>query len=231
MIRAILTLIAAAAVIFMLLLAIFWHPSPARGDEPVDAAIVFVVDVSDSMGAGERRVISQGHAQAIVSSEVLEAIEQGQHKRIAVAYVEFSTKAKVKVGWMVVEDLSSATSFAELVSGRGMAGGSTYISSGLAAALSLLRDLPHAADKLVVDVAGDGVSYQEDWPDLALTREAILATGATINGLPLMIEPAGNLEKHYLEKVVGGPAPFSLPCLTIADFPLKIRQKLLLELF
>ncbi|MEM9682445.1 MAG: DUF1194 domain-containing protein, partial [Pseudomonadota bacterium] len=53
---------------------------------PVDLALVLAVDISDSIDVNEGLLQRQGYIDAFQSPEIQEAIKNGRHGRIAVAY-------------------------------------------------------------------------------------------------------------------------------------------------
>lgn len=219
------------AVILGMAAILLWL-TPARSQtNRVDAAIVFVIDRSLSMGVAENHIVMQGHALAIASYEVVSAIEDGRYGRIAAAVVVFGNTSEVQIGWHIIDSQDSANRFAAaiLTDPPHIDTSSTLISTGMVVAHGLLVSLPYQADKVVVDVTGDGDDQNRGL--LMEARQAILATGATINGLPLITHGDNDLIDHYNKYVVGGPAYFNLPVRSIEDFPSRIRQKLVLELF
>ena len=67
----------------------------------------------------------------------------------------------------------------------------------------------------VIDISGDGLN---NWGDLVnVARDRALATGLTINGLPILDEAGGrfsrfnipNLDLYYKNCVIGVPGVFS----------------------
>lgn len=197
----------------------------------IDNAIVFVADISTSMNAEEIAIVRESHAAAIVSHEVITAIEAGAFQRSAFSYVEFADRAEVIVGWTIVDGAESAAYFAQaILEPRGGLGSSTGIGSGLVVAEGLLRSLPWEALFLTVDVVGDGKNNHSVPP--ALPRQMILDMGATINGLPMEIKSAeSGLSDWYAENIIGGPRAFLLPLNRIEDMPMTLRRKLVLELW
>ena len=66
----------------------------------------------------------------------------------------------------------------------------------------------------------------------AEARDAALAQGITINGLPILIRPSatvGALDTYYAACVTGGPGSFVLPVRDVSEFATAIRRKLILE--
>ena len=201
------------------------------GKERIDNAVVFLADISMSMGPDEVEIIRASHATAIQSREVLDAIRQGAAGRSVFAYVEFADRAEVIVGWTVIDGPASAAAFAQRITeSRGGLGANTAIGVALAEAEKLLHDLPYEADFRTVDVTGDGQSNQG--VSTTVPRGMILAMGATINGLPMVFKSSeGGLSDWYADYVIGGPRAFLLELNSIADMPMMMRRKLILELF
>jgi hypothetical protein len=197
----------------------------------VDVAIVFVVDMSESMDADERRILRDSHADAVVSDIVLEAIAEGELGRVALAYVEFGNVAVVRVGWSIVDGRDSAERFRDQILGAPMANlGFTGIGGGLELARVMLAFCPCRPTKQVVDVAADGKN--NTIPSLYLARRALLETGAAINGLPIEIRPWDvDITAYFAEHVIGGPAAFNLPVTGMEELPERLRQKILLDLY
>jgi hypothetical protein len=60
----------------------------------------------------------------------------------------------------------------------------------------------------------------------------LLARGAVINGMPLMLDPSeAGLDAYYETAVIGGPGAFSMPLTRIGQMPAALRQKIVAELF
>lgn len=202
--------------------------------ESVDAAIVFVVDSSSSVSVSERRTARQAHAYALASGPVLEGIAQGRARRIAVSYIEFGDMAQVIVDWTIIDGQTAAVTVANaIMSASNDVGYTTQISHGLRLALRQLEALPWPSEKLVVDVMGDGAD-RRPVEDLSAARDALVAAGATINALPLVIAPDGSPEAltiYYRRYVMGGLGAFTMPVDRIEELPAALRRKLVLELF
>lgn len=222
------------SLLFLLLTVFYDRPALSAERPKVDAAIVFVIDRSDSMHRDEKAIVKLGHMEALRSDEVLGAIQNGYHQRIGVAYVEFGNDAVVKVPWHVVNDLASANDFIDKFFAqepRPKSTGGTSITSGLEVAHQLLLSLPYDATKVVVDVTGDGKHNYTLVPTPDQIRASIIDLGATINGLPVVVDPDGDPTSYYEQHIIGGPRSFNLPVRGYDEYPMRIRQKLLLELF
>lgn len=202
----------------------------ARGPE-VDAAIVLLVDMSESMDAGERRLLRNSHADAVASDPVLKAIDEGAFRRVAFTYVEFGNEPIVRVSWMIVDGRESAEQFREQILGAPMANlGFTGIGGGLEAARVMHAFCPCRPAKRVVDVAADGKN--NTMPSLFFARQALLDMGVVINGLPIEIRPWDiDITAYFADNVVGGPAAFNLPVTVVDELPERLRQKIVFDLY
>jgi hypothetical protein len=87
----------------------------------------------------------------------------------------------------------------------------------------------------VIDVSGDGVN--NSGAPVAITRDEIIASGITINGLPVMLKrPGGSmmdvstLDVYYEDCVIGGPGAFVVPIRERSKFVEATRTKLVLEI-
>ncbi len=94
--------------------------------------------------------------------------------------------------------------------------------------------MPAKADKIVVDVSGDGANNQGRL--VTDTRDEVVAKGITINGLPIMLKRPNaatmdidNLDIYYEDCVIGGPGAFVVPVRDRDKFREAIRTKLVLE--
>ncbi len=226
----------AESIAVALAVALVWLPFmtkaayPARGENTVDNAIVFVADASSSMDGEEKAMVRQSHALAISSPEVIEAILSGGYRRSVFAYVEFADDAVVVVDWTLIDSAASAAAFADrIINGQRPGGSQTAIGSALAVANGLMQRLPYEALYRTVDVAGDGIS--NSGMPVTLARDVLLESGVTINGLPMTLRPDINtLDEYYEKNVIGGPRSFIIELRDIADMPMLIRRKLLLEI-
>ena len=87
----------------------------------------------------------------------------------------------------------------------------------------------------VIDVSGDGAN--NSGPPVTIARDDALATGATINGLPIMLKRPNaftmdieNLDVYYEDCVIGGPGAFVIPIREREQFKEATRTKLVLEI-
>ncbi|PVB63312.1 DUF1194 domain-containing protein [Labrenzia sp. 011] len=223
---------------FCALLGVFLALSPARAGEQVDVALVLAVDVSRSMSPEELLIQRKGYAAAVSSPDVVRAIELGAYGRIAMMMFEWAHDGHAReiVAWSVIASQADATGFAEKILADTTYGQRrTSISGAIRHAAALLKDAPYAADRRVIDISGDGPNNQG--VPVTMARDAAVASGLVINGLPLMTRGGGgfrfnipDLDEYYRRCVIGGPASFVIPVNNWAQFPEAVRRKLILEI-
>ncbi len=206
--------------------------------EPVDVELILAVDVSLSMSPEELAIQRDGYAAALTHNDVVRAIEDGMHGRIALAYVEWAGDSvqHVIVPWTVVANAQDARQVAEkLTLAPSNSARRTSISGALSFAADLFAESPHRGMRRVVDVSGDGPNNQG--APVTETRDALVAQGITVNGLPLMTTSGfggrfeiTDLDAYYRDCVIGGPGAFMIPVNDWSQFPEAVRRKLVLEL-
>jgi hypothetical protein len=215
---------------------------PARGDAraqtPVDVELVLAVDMSQSMDPGEHELQRAGYLAALLHPDVLDAVRNGIHGKIAITYVEWGGPASqaVVVPWTLIEDEASAKGFVEALAARPIRTISgTSISGALAFAAPLFEGNGYDGFRRVIDVSGDGPNSSGE--PVAPTRDALLRQDLIINGLPIMLREPGftpwsipDLDIYYADCVIGGPGSFVLPVDDPAQLADAIRQKLVLEI-
>jgi len=207
--------------------------------EPVDVELILAVDVSLSMSSEELAIQRDGYAAALTHEEIVPAIQDGVHGRIAIAYVEWAgdDMQHVIVPWTIIANAGDARDVAARLS-RSPANSArrTSISGALHFAADLFAESPHRGVRRVVDVSGDGPNNRGS--PVAKARDMLVAQGIAINGLPLMTSGMGygnrfdlpDLDAYYRDCVIGGPGAFMIPVNDWSQFPEAVRRKLVLEL-
>lgn len=226
-----------AVALLLLTAAPGWAQSSGAAT-PVDVELMLAVDVSYSISADEREIQRRGYAAALRDPEIARAIASGVHGRVAVAYVEWSGSIdqRVVVPWTLVESPTDLESFARrLTSDYAPLMRRTSISGVLDFAAPFFDANGFEGRRRVVDVSGDGPNNMGR--PVTEARDALLAQGYAINGLPLMTQEGfgsffqlNDLDLYYAECVIGGPFSFSIPVRSWEEFPNAVRQKLVLEL-
>lgn len=206
---------------------------------PVDLELVLAVDVSGSIDPVEARLQRDGYVAALRHPDVIEAIQSGEHGRIALAYVEWAGHEHriLVLDWTEVSDAASAEAFAaRLAQAPISTGRRTSISGAIDFSLPLFEGNGFEGLRRTIDVSGDGANNDGRRVDAA--RDAAVAAGVTINGLPILNErpnPFGfpvekNLDRYYESCVIGGPGAFIVVAKDFQAFAAAIRRKLILEI-
>ncbi|MGE0285628.1 MAG: DUF1194 domain-containing protein [Bradyrhizobium sp.] len=212
-------------------------PRLAENDMSVDVELVLAVDVSYSMDIEELAIQREGYAQAIVSKEFLQALKSGPNGRIAVTYFEWaaSTDQKLIIPWRLIDGPESADAVAaEIVRTPLRRASRTSISGAINYAMPLFEENNYRGLRRVIDISGDGPN--NNGMPVTVARDAALAKGIVINGLPIMVkEPSystmdiDNLDYYYEDCVVGGPGSFVVTIKNRDKFKEAIRTKLIME--
>ena len=205
---------------------------------PVDVSLVLSVDVSLSMAEDEAKFQRHGYVAALRDKRIIDSIRSGKYGRIAVTYIEWSavTDQRVLVDWRIISDEDSANAFADALDKAPFkTGTTTSISAGIDFCVHRIETAPYSATRKVIDVSGDG--YSDYGRPIKQSRDAAVAAGVTINGLPVMNpRPAWresappDLDKYYAENVVGGPGSFFLVVRDLNGFDEAVLRKLILEI-
>jgi hypothetical protein len=229
---------AAAMASALLVMAFAPHIADNRpGAIPVDVELVIAVDVSYSMDPDEQALQREGYVLALTSKEFLQALRQGPHGKVAVTYVEWAGQSdqKIVMPWRLIDGPEAADAIgAELSRAPYRRASRTSISGGLRFAKTLFDDSGYRGLRRVIDVSGDGANNAG--PLIVPTRDDVVSTGITINGLPIMLKrpyvgtmDIENLDIYYEDCVIGGPGAFVVPIREREKFVEATRTKLVLE--
>jgi hypothetical protein len=195
----------------------------------VDVALVLAVDSSGSVS--EQRLMLQlhGYMDAVRHPSFIEAVRTGRHGRVALTFVEWTDVRRQDqvVHWTVIQNEADAQAFAKAIQDAlHPLPGWTSISGAIDFSVGLLLGSGFMATRRVIDISGDGAN--NDGRPVTEARDAAVAAGVTINGLPIIgVEP--NLEEYYRENVIGGPDSFVIVVRDISNFAEAVLRKLLVE--
>jgi sulfur transfer complex TusBCD TusB component (DsrH family) len=202
----------------------------AAPPEPVDIELVIATDVSPSIDRMEAKLQRDGIVAAFENPQVIDAIQSGSLGKIGVVAIDFSAREYTKIitNWMVIKDKTSALQFAEIMRKTPTSTGRhTSISDAIETAEALLEENQLEGTKKVIDISGDGPN---NWGrPVNVVRDEAVAKGITINGLPILGSSA-DLDKYYMNCVIGGPASFIVVANGFSDFARAIRNKLIQEI-
>ena len=214
-------------------------PSASAADQPVDLELVLAVDVSGSVDDDEALLQRSGYVGAFRHPEVIDAIAKGFLGRIAVAYMEWAGEAhqKLLVDWTVIDGADGANRFADRLAGATVRTAAwTSISGAIGFSMTLFERNGFEGTRRVIDISGDGANNAG--PPVTALRDAAVAEGLIINGLPIVNrrpsrfglpqEPA--LDQFYIHCVIGGPGAFIVTADDFHSFAVAVRRKLVLEI-
>jgi hypothetical protein len=206
--------------------------------EEVDLELLLLVDVSRSMSPAELEIQRRGYAEALTSGQVAAALGRTMTGRIALAYVEWAGESRQTTvrDWTLITRHDDLAAFAAtLLANRTVTQSRTSIAAALRHGASLLDENRFEGLRRVIDISGDGPNNQGGLVTEA--RDAALARGITINGLPLMTRDGrgaawrlDDLDAYYANCVIGGSGAFVVPVTDWRDFTDAVTRKLVLEI-
>lgn len=203
--------------------------APTRAAD-VDLALVLAIDVSSSVNEERYQLQMRGYAAAFRDPAVIDAIKRGPKGAIAVTLVQWAGYGAYRqvIDWAVVRGTETADRFASAINESTRAlSGSTSLSSAIDFSARLLRRSGHNAPRMVIDISGDG-SNNNGRP-AALARDEAVASGITINGLPILTQEP-TLDVYYREHVISGPGAFLIVAENFEAFSTAILRKLTIEI-
>jgi hypothetical protein len=207
-------------------------PADAVGLAPraeVDVALVLAVDSSGSISQQRLTMQIQGYIDALRHPSFIEAVHGGRRGRIGLTYVTWTDARRQEqvVPWSVIGEPSHAEAFAQAIQAALLPlPGWTSISGAIDFCTNLLLSCGYVATRRVIDISGDGAN--NDGRPVTEARDAAVAAGVTINGLPIVeVEP--DLERYYRDNVIGGPDSFVVVVRDSAAFGAAVLRKLLVE--
>lgn len=244
----------ALAAFFALLLAL----PRAHAEDVADTALVMAVDISQSVDEARYRLQMEGIAQALEDEEVVRVVTSGPRRAILFTLIGWADRARVLLPWTWIASASDARAVASMLRSAPVVGGDYTCVGRMMKHIGelTLEQIPAKADRVVVDVSGDGpdnctsLSYLADW------REKLLAKGVTINGLPILEDgidheierwnrapgssqldfplpdksDAKTLTQWYERHVMAGPGAFVVVANGYDDFARAIRRKFVMEI-
>lgn len=226
--------------------AALWLASAASAQAQevgVGVELVLAVDVSRSIDQGEQLIQRRGYAEAFRSPDVQDAILNGGWGRVAITYVEWGGEAsqRVLIPWTLIDSAEAAEALAaDIETAPSPSVSRTSISAAIDFSAALFEGNGYAGMRRVIDISGDGPNNQGR--SVTEARDAALARGIIVNGLPLMTQDGQgtdlyggwgsipDLDRYFLDCVIGGPGAFVVPVTGWDQFAAAVRRKLVLEL-
>jgi Protein of unknown function (DUF1194) len=220
-------------------LALAPFTADAAEQEKVGMQLILAADVSGSVNATRYKTQQDGYLEALGDSRVLNVIRELDPPVLAVTFIAWAREQQVMVPWTRVEDAKSMDLFRNRLKDerRPQIGINTLISRALLFC-NRLFDQEFTGGRKVIDVSGDGDDNQGT-VGLREVRDALVARGVVINGLPIIVkppeyifppQPPEGLDVYYRNHVVGGEGHVTIESIGFDNFKQAILQKLLLEI-
>ncbi|NOD47943.1 MULTISPECIES: DUF1194 domain-containing protein [unclassified Ruegeria] len=191
-----------------------------------DLALALAVDVSGSVDSSEYRIQMDGLATGLRDPIVSEALVQGQAQLMLVQWTG-SSRQQITIPWTRIDSFAALDRFADQVSAdpRIWRNFSTAIGEALQTTLDSFEPVSHCARHLI-DLSGDGVSNEGVEP--TQVHAALRDRGVVVNALAIE-ESEPDLTAYFFENVIVGEGAFVVSAAGFADYPERIRRKLLRE--
>lgn len=191
-----------------------------------DLALVLAVDVSGSVDAEEYRIQMDGLAAGLRDGVVSEALVKA---RAQVLLLQWSgqSRQEVTLPWAEIRTFGDVEALAQRIeqAPRPWRNYSTAVGEALFLALEQFAAVAHCRRR-VIDVSGDGFSNEGVEPLEA--HGALAAAGVTVNAIAIeQSEP--ELTAYFFENVIRGEGAFVVSAASFADYPARIRKKLVRE--
>jgi len=215
-----------------------WAANAAEREE-VGMQLILAADVSGSVNVSRYKTQQDGYLEALGDSRVLNVIGELDPPVLAITFIAWARDQEVMVPWTRVHDAGSMDLFRNRLKNaqRPRIGVNTLISRALFFCDGQF-DRDFAGGRKVIDVSGDGDDNQGT-AALRDVRDALVAKGVVINGLPIIVkppeyifppQPPEGLDVYYRNHVVGGKGHVVIESIGFDNFRQAILQKLLLEI-
>ncbi len=198
----------------------------------VDLELILMADGSGSVDDSEFTLQRFGYAKALRDPAILQAIQSGILRRIALSYVEWSGPSLHVpiVDWVVIETAADLAAFAKKLEEhpRQLHGGGTAVGDAILYGAQSIQSNAFDGTRRVIDVSGDGPD-RNGLPAM-VGRDQAVKMGMTVNGLPILEFKGDGLAEFFRDNVIGGPGAFYVPAMGFTDIHIAIRRKLILEI-
>lgn len=191
-----------------------------------DLALALAVDVSGSVDSSEYRIQMDGLAAGLRDPVVSEALVRGQAQVMLVQWTGAS-RQRVTIPWTKIDSFIALETFADQVAQdpRVWRNFSTAIGEALEATLLRFDEVAECR-RLLIDISGDGVSNEGIEP--TQIHGLLKDRGVTVNAIAIE-ESEPDLTAYFFENVIFGEGAFVVSASGFADYPERIRKKLLRE--
>ncbi|MGD9784152.1 MAG: DUF1194 domain-containing protein [Hyphomicrobiaceae bacterium] len=233
-------------------------PPSVAAEDAVDTALVMAVDISQSVDEARYRLQMEGIAQALEDPDVVRVITSGPRHAILFTLIGWADRARVLLPWTWIASQSDAAAVARMLRSLPAVSGEYTCLGRMLTYLAdqTLNPVPVKADRVVVDVSGDGPDNCTSTLYVNKVRDRLVEQGAVINGLPILEDgleheierwnrapgstqqefplpsddDARTLTRWYERHVMGGAGAFVITANGYEDFARAIRRKFILEI-
>ena len=208
-------------------------PDAARALPEVDTALVVSVDVSNSVDEARYRLQMEGIAKALEDPGVVAAITTGPQAAILFSIMTWADRSEMTLPWVRISSAGEARAVAARIRKLPRVKGEfTCLSRMLRnVADKVVPQIPASANRVVIDVSGDGHDDCNPAEPVGAVRDELVASKVVINGLPILDGDEGKtIEDWYRTNVMGGVGSFILAANGYGDFERAIRQKFVVEI-
>ena len=191
-----------------------------------DLALVLAVDVSGSVDTEEYRIQMDGLAEGLRDGVVAEALVRGEAQVMLIQW-SGSTRQEVSIPWVKIDDFAAIEELADRIQQveRPWRNYSTAIGQALLRGVEQFEAVPDCKRR-VIDLSGDGTSNEGVLP--VELRDELSQARVTVNALAIEQSDA-DLTSYFYENVIHGDGAFVATAVNFADYPSRIRMKLLRE--
>ncbi len=191
-----------------------------------DLALALAVDVSGSVDSSEYRIQMDGLAAGLRDPIVSEALVRGQ-ARLKLVQWTGSSRQRTTIPWTHIDSFAALDSFASKVAAdpRVWRNFSTAIGEALEVTVAGFDQVSDCKRHLI-DLSGDGVSNEGVEP--SELQGLLKDRGITVNAIAIE-ESEPDLTAYFFENVIVGEGAFVVSAAGFADYPERIRKKLLRE--
>jgi hypothetical protein len=208
-------------------------PGQAAAARCADVALVLAIDASGSISSSEFDLQIEGYYSALTNPAVSASFAQaGVVDIAAVLWADSAYKPQI-IPWHRVTTPRHAQEFAATLSStERLVSGNTDIGVGLHAAIRLLEEPGQCAERMVIDVSGDGrasvVARRSNTESLFAARARAEYLGITVNALAITVDEA-DLADYYRRAVTTGVESFVMEVGGFDTFRQAIAEKLMRE--
>lgn len=198
-----------------------------------DVALVLAIDASSSISAQEFDLQIAGYVSALTSTPVGQSFQDAGTVDLAAVFWADSAYPPQVVSWQRVASAKDLTRFAATLAGtERKVSGNTDLGAGLRVAIDLLTADEVCADRLVIDVSGDGratvAARRETALSVGLMRRRAEDAGIVINALAIKSDDP-DLGQYYRDHLSTGIGSFVMEVDGFETFQKAITEKLMKE--